>query len=385
MIRIEFLLAVFLCWFSAAPGQDGAKPEQEAPLVRCGPCKNEGRVPCAAHPKHEMHLEDDVELCSVVADCTTCTGTGWLDCAACENPRWTDVLELKRSRQKSLQTFAARFDAEMKRPLRKVVTPHVMLVWEVDELKVDKRTIKHHELMHLYAARLEKLFADYTSVLKVGPREFKERMEVFVWATQRDQEDGSTRFAGQHSVAGVKLLGNKAVFSLYFNRATFRDDDALHRGIVHNVTHLLLSHQEPSQWLGNVKSGWLDEGLAHWFEERYWGLCDNYCYEEQNTLVSFKGGKWKPIVRKMVETGDLPSMAEVMQQNTDGLSLPMHALAFSYVDFLIATDAPKLNELARQLRRRAETRDALQRVYKLSVLELEQQWKAWVVANYPLR
>jgi hypothetical protein len=44
-----------------------------------------------------------------------------------------------------------------------------------------------------------------------------------------------------------------------------------------------------------------------------------------------------------------------------------------------------LNELARQLRKRAETRDALQRVYKLSVLELEQQWKAWVVANYPLR
>ncbi len=359
-----------------------AKPE---PFVRCIPCKNEGRIPCAAHPKEEMHLEDGVQLCSLVADCAACSGTGWLDCADCENPRWVDALATKRAQQAGLKTLTARFDDEMKRPLRKVVTPHLVLVFELDELKVDKRTVRHHELMHLYATRLDKLFNDYTSVLQTSPRDFKERCQVFVWSKPNDQMEGSTRFTGQSNQRGVKLLGATPAYSVLGTKQNFRDDVALHRNLVHNVAHLILSHQAPSQWLGNIKSGWVDEGLAHWFEERYWGICDNYCYEEQNSNVDFKGGKWKPVVRRMVAENDLPTMAEVLQKNTDGLSLPMHALAFSYVDYLIATDAVKFNELCKLLRKRLETRDALAKALGTNVLELEQRWKAWVLATYPVR
>jgi hypothetical protein len=360
------------------------EPKDEA-FVRCIPCKNVGRLPCAAHNKAEMHLEDDVLWCSTVAGCAACGGTGWLDCADCENPRWLEALEAKRSRQDGLKQAGSRFDTEMKRPLRKILTPHYVLVWEVEELKVDKRAVKHHELMHLYAQRLERLFNDYTTVMQASPREFKERLQVFVWAKPADQSEGSTRFAGQHSPRGVKLLGGSAVYSLLVDRTTFRDDEALHRNVVHNVAHLILSHQNPSQWLGNVKCGWVDEGLAHWFEERYWGLCDNYCYEEQNTNVDFKGGKWKPVVRRMVAENDLPSMSDVMQRNTDGLTLPMHALSFSYVDYLIAADAAKFNDLCRELRKRTEPRDALKKHLGMSALELEERWKAWVLATYPTR
>lgn len=361
------------------------KRPDDAPFVRCIPCKNEGRVPCAVHDKDEMHLEDHVSYCSSIGECAPCGGTGWLDCVDCENPKWPDVLARKRTALPGMVKLAATFDAEMKRPLRKVITPHFVLVWELDELKVDKRAVKHHELMHLYAARLERMFADYLAEFEAAPRDFKERIKVFVWSRAEDQLEGSSRFAGQQSARGVKLLGSSAVYSTLGTKQFYRDDDQLHRNLVHNVAHLMLAHQEPSQWVGNIKGGWVDEGVAHWFEERYFGVCDNYCYEEQNTNVDFKGGKWKPVVRKMVALDDLPSMADVMGRNTDALTLPMHALSFSYVDYLLATDGKKFNLLCRDLRKRVETRDALQKHFALSILELETRWKAWVLVTYPVR
>ncbi|MCC7012284.1 MAG: hypothetical protein IT454_06975 [Planctomycetes bacterium] len=367
----------------SAVAQDKRAPDE--PFVRCIPCKNEGRVPCASHAKVELHLEDSVSYCSAVAGCATCGGTGWLDCTDCENPKWPEVLAKKRAQMASFAASSAKLDGEMKRPLRKVITPHFTLVWEVDEMKVDKRNLQHHELMHLYAERLERIFALYCDTLKAQPRDFKERTQVLVWSQLSDQVEASSRFAGQQSQRGVKLMGASSVYSVLGHKSAFKDDESLHRNIAHSVAHLLLAHQEPSQWIGNIKGGWADEGLAHWFEERLFGVCDNYCYEEQNTNVDFKGGRWKPVVRKMVATGDLAPLAEVLQQNTDGLKLPMHALSFSYVDYLIATDGAKFNQVCRDLRKRVAARDALQKHFGSNLIELEEKWKAWVLATYPVR
>jgi hypothetical protein len=155
--------------------------------------------------------------------------------------------------------------------------------------------------------------------------------------------------------------------------------------LIHNVAHLLLAHQTPSLWIGNIKGGWADEGVAHWFEDRYFGVCDNFCYQEQNTNITYKEGKWKPAVRKMVASGDLPAVGEVMSKNTDGLEPPMHAVAFSYVDYLLQLDGSKFNSLCRQLRQKVAARDALQSAFGMAPIEFEAKWKAWVLETYPLR
>jgi hypothetical protein len=384
---VTAILATFAA-LAAALGAQGAgkdaKPDE--PLVRCIPCQNQGRVPCDEHDKGEMHFEDGVQYCSVLAGCATCGGTGWLDCGDCENPKWAEALGRKRTRIASLEAPAlAKYDQEMGRKLRMVSTEHFVLVWEIDQLKIDKRQVEHHELMHVYADRLEKLYSEYLAAFQASPRDFRERTQVLVWWLPKDQEEASNRFAGNQSPRGIKLLGSTSVYSCCGNKQFSKDDETLHRSIVHNVSHLLLAHQNPSLWLGNLKHGWVDEGVAHWFEEKLFGVCDNYCYEEQNTNVDFKGGRWKPVVRKMVAMDDVPPVGEVMSKNTDGLSLPMHAVAFSYVDYLLATDGAKFNALCRNLRQRVEGRDAFQKVYGFGLIEFEQKWKAWVLATYPVR
>jgi hypothetical protein len=369
----------------AAPGNGAARAQDPPAAPRCVACKSTGRVACRQHEASEMPLEHDVLYCSAVDGCGECGGAGWLPCKDCDNAPAREALGRKRARIGALREGLAKLDAEMGRALRKVETDHFVLVWEIDELKVDKRVLRHHELMHLYASRLERVYAEYVAALAVQPRELREKCRVLVWYFPADQVESSLRFCGNSSPRGVKLMGGSAVYSVCGNKQNFKDDEALHRNLVHSVAHLLFAHQSPSQWIGDIKGGWADEGVAHWFEERFFGLCDNYCYQEQNTTVGFKGGKWKPVVRKMIAMGDLPTAGDVFERNTDTLTPPMHAVAFSYVDFLIAQDGAKFGELGRELRRKAPTRDALKKTFGWTVLQFEERWKAWVLETYPAR
>ena len=107
--------------------------------------------------------------------------------------------------------------------------------------------------------------------------------------------------------------------------------------------------------------------------------------QEQDTNADFKGGRWKPRVRKMVARDDSPPFAGVFQQNTDTLTLDQHAVSFSLVDYLIQLDGEKLDALMKFLRKKVATRDALKKTFGISPLALEVEWKEWVLATYPTR
>jgi hypothetical protein len=159
-LLVPLLAAVLALAASTPAAAQTEKPDE--PFVRCVQCQNQGRVACREHEKGEMHFEDGVRYCSVIAECAACGGTGWLDCPDCENPKWVEPLSAKRARIQSAEAPAlAKYGAEMGRKLRMVSTDHFVLVWEIDRLKVDKRQVEHHELMHLYAQRLEAVYSTY--------------------------------------------------------------------------------------------------------------------------------------------------------------------------------------------------------------------------------
>jgi hypothetical protein len=67
---------------------------------------------------------------------------------------------------------------------------------------------------------------------------------------------------------------------MWHDGARCAGDEGLWRSVVHNTTHLILSNQKLEVWLGNRKYGWIDEGVAHWFEDLVTQKCTNFCYEE---------------------------------------------------------------------------------------------------------
>ena len=388
-MRLLALLLAGSLAVSTAPGA-GASPDpaQTAPPVKagqCRKCKATGRLPCPEHPKAECEFEDRVLFCTVVADCAVCGGAGFVLCPECKKEETAKALEARRARIQERRPILKPIDDRMGRPLRKVETDHFVVTWEMERFKIEKRWVEPHEGMHIYADRMEKLYADYCARLAVEDKAFEKKSWLFVWWHDEDHKEGSVKFCEQAARGGVKLMGPETRYSVCGNKQHFDNDEQLHRNIVHCVTHLLLAHMKPQQWIGNLKGGWADEGLAHWFEDRYWGICDVYCYQEQNSNIDFKAGKFKLAVRKMVTEGETPPIAEVFQQNIDTLTLPMNAACFSYVDFLMYRDGPKFKDLITKLKAKVPSRDALQQVYGMSPMDLEAQWKAWVLATYPTR
>ena len=383
MTRLVLLLCLYLA--GAFMPVAGAAPLQDKPAGICTKCKNAGRLACPEHEKeeHEFIDEDALQFCSVIADCTVCNGTGWILCPQCKPPEMAEKLEKKKALVEKRRITLKYLDEKMKRPLRKAESEHFVLTWDLDKLKVEKKFVSPHQALHLYATRLEHLYVDYRATLQVKDTDFSQKCRVLVWYLPSDQDTASTVFCDINGHGGVKLMGINPTYSLCGNKQNFQSDERLHRNIVHNVVHLLMSAQQPPAWIGNQKYGWADEGLAHWFTDRYWNICDTYCFQEQNTNVDFKSGHFKLAVRKMVAASEAPPAAEIFQQTSDQLTLPMNAVSMSYVDFLIFTDAPKFLQLVKKFKGKVVGRDGLQQVYGMSLLDFEAQWKAWVLATYP--
>lgn len=390
LVRTLLVIAALLAG-SASPARAHVRPHvcamaaQAPQKVECKKCASTGRQPCPEHDKAECALEDDVLYCSVIAGCAVCGGVGFVPCGECDNAPARAALEEKKAEIVARQVKLSYIDTTMGRPIRKAESKHFVLVWEMDRLKVEKKWLEAHALTHLYLKRLETLYTDYCARMQITDKEFVEKLRVFVWQFPQDHADGSLRFCRQSSKGGVKLMGNTPSYSVCGHKQNFQDEEKLHRNIVHCVTHLLLSAQNPVAWIGNIKAGWVDEGLAHFFEDRYWEICDTYCFQEANTNVDFKGGRFRLAVRKMVDEEKTPSVAEVFEQNSDTLTLPQHAVSFSYVEWLLNKDAAKFNELVKKLKAKVPTRDALKQIYGMSVLDFDAQWKSWVRQTYPTK
>jgi hypothetical protein len=385
------LLAPLLFTLLAAPIPDAVQDDSPRGPT-CNKCKSTGLIPCSKHTKRECEMEEGTIYCSVIADCEKCHGVARVDCPRCDNEAAQKDLASQIAavarRGHKLQWIEDKWNegrSVASEPLRKVESDHFELVWEMEGMKVDRKRLSSHETMHLYVDRLEQIFADYVEAFHTSPRDFKKKSTVLVWYLPNDQQESSLRFCSNGSKHGIKLLGATPRYSVCANRQFFKDDETLHRNIAHSVGHLLLSHQNPSAWIGDKKYGWADEGVAHWFEDRYFDLCTNYCYQEQNTRVGFKSGKYKVAVRKMVSTGKEPGVADVFSRTTQELTLPEHAIAFSYVDYLLTLDGEKFNKMMKMLRRKVPTRDALRECYELNPFQFETRWKEWVLGTYPSR
>jgi hypothetical protein len=382
---------VLLCVLAVLPG--AGEPLAQAPqnpvpvkVQDCKKCKAQGRLPCPEHPKSECELETKVVYCSVFIDCPSCHGTGFVVCPACQDPVSAAALEKRRAELQERRLVHRPLDDAMKRPLRKAESAHIVMVWDIDRMKVDKKFLNAHELLHLYLFRMEDVYADYVSRLGLKETDYSEKLRFFVWNLFEDMQEGSLRFCGQSGNGPMKLMGIHPSYSVCGHKRYFQSDEHLHRNLVHVASHLLLSAQDPVGWIGNIKGGWLDEGLAHWYEDHEFNVCDTYCYQEANDNPDFKGGRFRLNMRQMVTEGKVPAVADVFQQNIDTLTLPMHAAAFSYVDYLLTQQEPsKFNQLAKRLKAKMPTRDALKEIYGFSPMEFEALWKSYVLATYPTR
>jgi len=377
------LLPGLIAWCGAGPAQTPTAPI-------CRTCESTGLVPCGKHGKLLPHEQDPACLhCSVVAECKLCVGALAVDCKQCDHP--AAAIELQRRQELAQQWLAGRrgrIDALTKRePFLHLQSPHFDLVFALKAATVGKDKVEPHARMHQFAARLEALRALFVQTFELPPGDLGERHLVCLSDDSKDHAVLGPQLTGMGNAnsVGLKSMGPQYVYSMWQDRRTLPDDEAVHRNIVHNVTHLLLSEMPPSRFLGNKKLGWIDEGVAHWFEDKVVGKCTNFCFEEVllQAGAGFQGGKWRAAVRKVTDEGKAPSFPTVGGRNTDELTFVEHAFAFAYVDYLLtAHGGGKFRDFVRACKRDQPLREALTGVYGWSVLQFDDKFLPWVKANY---
>lgn len=392
MVRTDpcgFRVLVVLLWTLA--GLLRPTPAQQDPVVTCRVCNSNGKVPCSKHGRlwAQEQLAAGTVLCSAIADCKQCSGALAVDCKSCRNqPVETDILQRQKLAREWLAKRREKVDTLLDGdPLWHLDTPHFDLVFGIRPTTVGKEKLDTHPLMHLYGQRLEALRTLFLKTFELREEDQKTRIQVYMFRNGKDQSLIGPRVTGigTSQATGTKLMGVDAVYSMWQDLRAFPDDEALHRGIVHNVTHLLLCNATPSQVLYNKKAGWIDEGVAHWFEDKLTGKCTNFCFEEILMMpgASFKGGRWRAPVRKMVDEGKLRTFAELSTLNTDQLDFPDHAISFALVDFLLTVHGgAKFRDLVRLVKQDKPQREALQTVYGLNPLTIDAPFQQWVKDNY---
>lgn len=364
----------------------GFLPAQDA---GCRACNGTGKRECQGH-RRLLELEKSVLACSEAAQCKQCGGLLERDCQSCGNTV-SDAELAQRGAAMAAWLAGRRKDVDEVTAGKEILhlkTTHVDLAFSVRPLTVGRDKLDTHVLMHLYGTRIEELRTLFMTTFGFTDKDFTARLQVFLFKELMDHRRLAPRVTGQGANSnGVKLMGVDCVYCAHHNPATMPGDEELHRNVVHNVTHLLLANATPACWLGNRKSGWLDEGIAHWFEDKVTGKCTNFCYEEvaMHPGAGFKGGRWRVPVRKLVEAGKLGSFARLSQLNTDELTFEDHAHAFACIDFLLATHGgDKVRGLIYRVKEGDPVREAMQKILDRNVLGFDDDLAAWIKATYPL-
>jgi hypothetical protein len=73
----------------------------------------------------------------------------------------------------------------------------------------------------------------------------------------------------------------------------------------------------------------------------------------------------------------------MLRKMTGHLDVEDHPFSWSLFDWLVRAHPDKTTDLLLSLKAKRSSRAAFQEVFKWNVARVEQEWRAWVAAEYP--
>ena len=397
---------------TSAPG--GVPPEGPLPTAQpgeplCGWCATTGRTPFDVDKRYAIEQDAgptwSVQFCSDAIDSPN-DGLDWQPCARCKTPslhelavkRYDKVAAVLKTWVDGRRKVDRAVGAES--PLIHVQTNHFVITWNVPKITTaSKQTLRAHEAAHLYAHRMEDLYSKYQAMFGITDVDNLRNLHYIYFFEEPAQAAVAGPLYTALSMGDARTVkraggaGNESAIVTWWDRGLFPKDADMYRHQIHNVAHALSAVYYNVQWFPpgvmglsppwlSDKYGWMDEGLAHWFEIDFDGKAETYCFREQNTTSRWGGGDWKKNIFKAVAANEVPSFSEVATKPSPGLSALEHQFSWSWCDYLIAKDAAAMGRAMMLCKKKTEMRDILKQCWGLTVLDFEESWKTWVLATY---
>ena len=393
-----------------APGGAGGAPATPQPLPgepRCGFCKTTGRVPFDADP--EFVLEQDhgdtwtTQFCSVALDSPN-MGLPWQPCPRCKTP------SLHAIAQKEWDDHRAAGDdwlkerrkvdklAAVDEPLVQVQTTHFLIIWNIPRISTaDKKNYDAHAAAHLYARRMEAFYARFQTMFGITDADnMKNVHTIMVFEKPEQQAAAAPAYTGLDGFPTVKRSGgsnHESTVVTWWDKSEFPKEVDMWRHQIHNIVHQLTAVYYNFKWFKpgeiglsppwlNDKYGWIDEGLAHWFEIDFDKVARTYCIREANVDSRWGGSDWRKNIFKAVSDGDIPPFAEIILKASPALSAKENQFCWSWVDYLLKLDPLAMGKAIKLCKQKVQTRDILKECWNIQLIDFESQWKEWVLETY---
>jgi hypothetical protein len=358
----------------------------------CPNCLHQGVLPCKDHvdvpgAEEEPSPGNPMLYCSWAADCETCGGTLFVDCPRCEHGERSDAVA-ERGRLIRSWLDSSPLERALGRRVPRLESERYQIAVDVDELPNDERGKKRlsgHQLAHQLVRDLEHVTAKVAEHYQMTPADYRAKMRMWFWTTLEDHQQAQRSFQGTLTTGDFKLLGRDPVFSVWKEPSLFDTAPKIRALFAHNAGHMLLSNAFQPTWVGDIGGGWLDAGLGHWYEYELFGLTVNTCLEESSLAGDYEGGRWRAAVRKRLEKEKDPFLPGLLPKRTGAYSMPEKALCWSFYDWLLSAHPGVVRKLMLDLKQKKEARAVLQQHLGMDVFALEDAWRAWVSANYPLK
>ncbi len=277
--------------------------------------------------------------------------------------------------------------------------------------------------LHLYAQRLEKMYAELSELLQVADDSFPRSPGLKV----RGEYMGEGPYLGHRSKFGVLLLGRKSGMGRYLGRfcginnsqpqrftfqgndmmlfitsseaaeGWFSDDTRLQTHVTFNVMHNLVDAYKHYNYALPV---WIAEGISHWYARGIDPRYNNYSFVEETSAGLRKDWNWAPKVYKRVKNEIIPSSESIVNWMAyNKLKFTNHLAVWALVDYLIQYDRTAFGEFVSGVNGRipnvplnrlptpdevlARQEEVFQDVYGITWGELDADWHKWVLKNYP--
>lgn len=354
----------------------------------CPNCLHQGVLPCKQHldvpaTEEQPGPENPTLYCSWAAGCAQCEGTLFIDCPRCPRGERTKEVEERRALVRQWMEENA-LERGLERAVPRLETARYRIVVDVEELPEGKKKVSGHALAHRLAADLEHVAAQVSAHYQMEPQDYRAKMRMWLWSTLETHQQAQSKFQGTVTTGDFKLLGRDPVFSVWTEPTNFDTVPKVRALFAHNAGHMLLSNAFQPTWVGDIGGGWLDAGLGHWYEYELFGRTVNYCLEEATLNEDYAGGQWRATVRKRLDKEKDPFLPGLLSKRTGQMSAAEHALCWSFYDWLL-TQPGVVRKLMLDLKQKKPAREVLPKHVGMDLFAIEDTWRAWVDATYPLK
>ena len=332
--------------------------------------------------------------------------------------RWVETKHFKLG--SALEKWIIPMDREVKKKLRAELKE---LKKKIPRIKVKVKALDPWLRLHLFAHRLEKLYADFSKRLGVKDDSFPSKRGTYVDGRYM----GEGPYIGQPAKYTVLLCHRsgdytrylrtyigmaqtfakrhnyKIIGSLFVGTASelyegqLKHDTAMHTHVFFNVVQQLING---FKFYTHDLPVWFKEGMAHWYGRNVSRKYNNFDQNESTDADLKKTWRWKAKVRALVVMNTYTPAADMLTWRDYGqITFKNHMLCWSRIDYLMTLGDEKFSLFLHAMKGVIDQstnlasgkeilklqRKALKESWRINALTFDEKWKEYVLSTYPVR